>query len=126
MDALRADLKAKGLKSSLGYYDKDGRELGMWEWAKLFEDKEYARVAETTIKGEWWVSTVWLGLDHNFSPRADAPPVIFETMVFARPRTKENAGRDYYCERYETLEQARVGHLRVVSALEAGVTPENL
>lgn len=45
------------------------------------------------------VSTVFLGLDHNFS--GEGPPVLFETMVFP--------DQDI-CVRYRTFEEAVKGH----------------
>jgi hypothetical protein len=52
------------------------------KWALLFETaKEERNVAQTkTLYGER-LSTVWLGLDHNFS--RVGPPLIYETMLFA-------------------------------------------
>ena len=61
------------------YFDRQGKPLAMMDWARKFEDREYATVAQHWVRG-WMVSTVWLGLDHNFS--MSGPPIIFETMVF--------------------------------------------
>lgn len=47
------------------------------EWARWFEDAD-RRVFETHV-GPYWVSTVFLGLDHSFG---HGPPVLFETMIF--------------------------------------------
>jgi hypothetical protein len=47
-------------------------------WAKWFE-KDCRKVARTKI-GASTVSTVFLGLDHNFS--GEGRPVLWETMVF--------------------------------------------
>lgn len=60
------------------YFDKDGSPLGLWEWARKFEDVEYRRVGLDEREGIE-VSTVWLGLNHSF---LDGPLLIFETMVF--------------------------------------------
>lgn len=54
------------------------------------------------------VSTVFLGLDHSFSMRSG--PILFETMVF-HPDT---GGREYYCDRYSTWEEAEAGHREVI------------
>ncbi len=77
------------------------------EWAKLIEDSEYKRVAETTLPDGKWVSTVWLGLDHSFG---GDKPLIFETMVFSR-KDDEN---DLDYQRYSTLEEAQKGHEEIV------------
>lgn len=58
------------------------REVGMWEWAQFFEgDFDLRRVARTQIKDGPEVSTVFLGLDHNFAGLG-ANPFLYETMVF--------------------------------------------
>ena len=51
------------------------------------------------------VSTVFLGLDHNFG--WDGPPVLFETMVFGGEHDREQ-------ERYCTWDEAEAGHKRYV------------
>lgn len=52
------------------------------KWAMLFEERGPHRIVgqTKTLYGEK-LSTVWLGLDHNFFP--SGPPLIFETMLFA-------------------------------------------
>lgn len=47
-------------------------------WAKWFETAE-RQVAKEQV-GDSTISTVFLGLDHNFSGRG--APVLWETMVF--------------------------------------------
>jgi hypothetical protein len=94
------------------YYDKHGLPVEMLAWASLFGDMEYRRVGSTEV-GEYWVSTVWLGIDHSWG-FGDAP-LIFETMVF-----KRDAGfMDEYMDRYSTEAQAFEGHLNVVGMLAA-------
>ena len=66
------------------------------------------------ISDEITVSTVWLGLDHNFMP--GSPPAIFETMVFG-------GKHDMWQDRYATKEAALAGHERVVAALQNGESP---
>lgn len=64
-----------------GVYDRQGKPLTMDEWAKQMGAKtDLRRVARSTLTDGKVVSTVWLGLDHNFS--RSGPPLIFETMVF--------------------------------------------
>lgn len=67
--------------------------------------KEHHKVARET-HGDADVSTVFLGLDHQFD---DGPPLLFETMIFG-------GKHDDYCERYATIEEARDGH-RVACAV---------
>jgi hypothetical protein len=94
------------------YYDLDGNPMTLMEWAELMEaDPERRRVGRTAVRG-YLVSTVWLGMNHNYHP--DAPPHIFETMVF--PLT--DFGDEVYCKRYSMREQAEAGHESVVRAIE--------
>src|SRR5216684_6969799 len=48
-------------------------------WVRWVEGAD-RRVAITHLPGEVWVSTVFLGLDHNFGLKGDA--LVFETMIF--------------------------------------------
>jgi hypothetical protein len=50
------------------------------------------------------VSTVFLGLDHNFS--GAGPPVLYETMVFG-------GDLDHFQQRYPTRGEAAEGHRQV-------------
>lgn len=88
------------------YYSRDGSPMTVTEWAARYEDAESKRVALTKV-GDVEVSTVWLGLNHNYG---EGPPLIFETIVFG--------GHDEVCERYATEEEALAGHARVVAELE--------
>jgi hypothetical protein len=61
--------------------DDDGNprpEPNLIKWAMWFEKTDRS-VAQTKI-GEAVVSTVFLGVDHNFNPTG--PPILWETMVF--------------------------------------------
>lgn len=55
------------------------------------------------------VSTVFLGIDHNFS--GSGPPLLFETMAFS---TVDNDALNMVFERYTTWRQAEAGHARWV------------
>ena len=73
-------------------------------WAQFFENMDNRRVAETWVtlvdKDDVHVSTVFLGLDHNYGP---GPPLLFETMVFGGPMNDERY-------RYATWDEAAAGH----------------
>lgn len=88
------------------HYDRDGKELELMEWAALLENREYKKVEQTTLQNGKVVSTVWLGLDHQFG---DGPPLIFETMVFAH----KGSWSEEDCERYTTEQEAKAGHKRM-------------
>lgn len=89
------------------YYDRQGNPLTMLEWATRFETRTDKRVAETTLPNGRWVSTVWLGLNHNHA--RTGPPLIFETMVFP----KEGEYGELDCDRYSTEAEALAGHARM-------------
>lgn len=94
----------------MSYFDREGKPLTTKEWGKLFEDKDYQRIALTTV-GDKTVSTVWLGLNHA----CDGSGLqIFETMVFAK-----DSWLDEECWRYATEAEAIVGHHRMVMAVAA-------
>ena len=113
------------------YYDPDGKPMDLMEWAAFMDAKHTARCAAPNgesrpeddptrigsdhLDGDVWVSTVWLGLDHNLY--RGGPPLIFETMIFGGDHNEEQW-------RYSTKEQAKTGHDRVVAALRAGKDPD--
>ncbi len=66
-------------------------------WGLEFEKNRSVRFDE--IDGVS-ISTVFLGMDHSFG---GGTPLLFETMVFG-------GEHDGYTLRYETMEQAIVGH----------------
>ena len=104
------------------YYDSDGQPMEMMAWAKA-QTPEHKRVAEDTIEvagKSYWVSTVWLGLDHSFG--LGGPPLIFETMAFCGPKPgKDSRLGPCVCDadgcelmdRYATKEEALAGHQEI-------------
>jgi hypothetical protein len=81
----------------------------LMEWAMWFEanDRDIAKT-ETELH---LISTVFLGLDHNFFGRG--PPVLFETMVFTRAGNGGVAFPDD-CFRYCSWDDADAGHRAAV------------
>lgn len=75
------------------------------EWAKKFEILN-RKVAMTEI-GHLVVSTVFLGLDHNY---VGGPPLLFETMVYDNLQNEWLPDQ----ERYSTWEEAEKGHEAMV------------
>jgi hypothetical protein len=87
---------------------------GLSAWAKWIEEVSNGKkkfeeggriVAQTEVEVEGkkvFVSTVFLGINHNFSAGRQ-PPVLFETMIFG-------GKHDEYQERYKTVEEAKKGH----------------
>ena len=83
------------------------------EWGRWFETAE-RHVALDTV-GQYWISTVFLGLDHNFIHQG--PPILFETMVFDRNKQEEGE----YTRRYSTWDEAEAGHANTVRAIRAKI-----
>ena len=104
------------------FYNKKGEPLSMMAWARLLGDREYATVAYDEIGVAVKVSTVWLGLDHNWG---GGRPLIFETMAFTfrdEPYVMPS-GDEYWWEgveqyRYHTLEEALAGHAEILSMVQ--------
>lgn len=87
-----------------------------------FDEFDYSREEERVelLPGKWlpkWkhsgyvVSTVFLGLDHNYSD--EGPPILFETMIFCGDKTLHE-----YQERYATWKEAEVGHQLAVGLVK--------
>lgn len=84
----------------------------LMEWSCWHENPADRIVAKTFI-GTLEVSTVFLGLDHNFArylPDGDKTPILFETMIFGIDED------DTYQTRCATWEEAEEMH-RVAVAL---------
>lgn len=79
----------------------------LFVWARWFETAD-RHVANTDL-GDVRISTVFLGLDHNFGP--SSPPLLFETLIFGGPE-------DGYCERHATWTDAEAGHKKAVEIAE--------
>ena len=77
------------------------------EWGRWFESTE-RHVAETHVAG-YWVSTVFLGLDHGWN---HGRPVLFETMTFGPD------GGEFDCARYTTWADAEQGHRMTVAQIK--------
>jgi hypothetical protein len=73
-------------------------------WARWFEAAN--RHMAHDVIGAVRISTVFLGLDHNFNPHG--PPILFETMIFG-------GTHDQYQDRYATKAEALAGHARAVN-----------
>lgn len=101
------------------WYDKSGTPMTMKQAASVFKDPVYKRVGSDTVTcagRSWWVSTVWLGIDHGWG---DGPPVIFETMIFAQQSLTDpdEDQREQETTRYTTLADAEAGHAKTVRDL---------
>ena len=84
------------------HYILNGHEVvpvDLLTWARFFANFEHRVVAKTTVGGAM-ISTVFLGLDHNYG---GGRPHIFETMVFGGPLDEDQM-------RYSTWDEAQRGH----------------
>ena len=86
------------------YYnlDDNGQPVptNIMEWA--FQEGDW-RVGQW-FAGDIQVSTVFLGLDHQWG---DGPPILWETMVFGGELDQEQ-------ERYHTREETQAGHRAMI------------
>jgi hypothetical protein len=92
------------------HYILKGREavpVDMMTWARWFEKGN--RVLKRETIGNADVSTVFLGLNHQFG---DGPPMIFETMVFGGELDQEQ-------DRCSTYDEAERMHERMVDKVKA-------
>jgi len=74
------------------------------------------RIVDQTTVGDYLVSTVFLGIDHNFGRGL---PILFETMVF------NNKHNELYCDRYHTKQEAVEGHKKIVGMVTRGEIQED-
>ena len=82
-------------------------EADLIEWARGLGRKDW-RVGYDKIAPGISVSTIFLGLDHNF--RMHGPPLLFETMVFT-----DYGGEEMW--RWSTWDEAAAAHQRIVTDL---------
>lgn len=78
--------------------------VDMMTWVRSF-DRKNRQVDRTELPNGYLVSTVFLGLDHNWGP---GPPLIFETMTFP-----ECPDGEQIQDRYSTRDEAKAGHADV-------------
>lgn len=121
-DFLNRDLYDKYLKRHHTHYRRNGTpypegDEGLFEWAHDFHDLTYKVVRQETLPNGIWISTVWLGIDHNFA--LDGPPLIFETMAWSA-----NGDALDFQERYATEDDAIIGHLQAIDLFKNGVPEE--
>jgi hypothetical protein len=74
-------------------------------WALWFEHAHLRRAAFTRVAPHLSVSTIFLGIDHNFLETG--PPILWETMVFYNGKSNE-------MRRYASRSAAMAGHQAMV------------
>lgn len=96
---------------------EDGRtpiRASVLEWGNWFEKQDQRRVAADELPGDIRVSTVFLGLNHNWG---EGPPLLWETMIFG-------GEHDQYQDRYSTYDDAVAGHAKAVRIAKGEEQPE--
>lgn len=78
------------------------------EWAKWF-DRAYRHIGYDNI-GDASVSTVFLGLNHNYF---GGKPLLYETMILG-------GKHDKYQEQYSTKQEAMAGHQKAIELVKGG------
>ena len=93
------------------YYSVHGKEITMEQWAIAYEYGPHTVRYDKV--GDFIVSTVWLGLDHNYI--GGGKPIVFETMVFKAKgkSTYIQSGTSFEERRWSTLTEAIAGHLKM-------------
>jgi hypothetical protein len=89
----------------------DSTDITRWWPSQRSREHDPWRVAGTEFPDGRYLSTVFLGIDHQY---LDGPPLLFETMLFDDPRGDEQQWR------WSTWDEAEAGHAAVVAELEGG------
>jgi len=94
------------------HYILEGKEIKKVDfhtWSEWFENNENRRVKLTKHPSGWFVSTVFLGIDHSFG--IGDKDLVFETMAF---------GTNSYSEtrRWSTYTEAVRGHDDLVKEIK--------
>ncbi len=95
----------------------------MAEWGKWMEKFGKNRIIrQTLLKNNCWVSTVFLGVDYNWTGKGE--PIVFETMVFDKnvihqyalgdEKPRDDIGEELYQTRYTSYDKALRGHKQAV------------
>lgn len=96
------------MDNQLYVLDKNGEpkeETDLLKWGKWMEIGN--RIVKQEYIGDYFVSTVFLGLNHNFEV---GEPLLFETKVFNTKDYSRHLGQ----ERYATKKEALEGHKLLV------------
>jgi hypothetical protein len=78
--------------------DKKPVQVERMQWVDSFDEDRHVRLSKF---GKTLVSTVFLGLDHNYEDNGE--PILFETMIFG-------GKHDQYQTRCSTWDEAIIQH----------------
>lgn len=110
--------------------DGDVMECDFLTWARWLEkNRSHRIIAQEKLEGGYFLSTVFLGLNHQYAPAAKA--LWFETMLFSPPTGQKSIitgkehslGNECFCQRYATLAEALAGHEQAKKEFSAKVRP---
>lgn len=90
-------------------------EPDLLKWAQWMKDND--RRVDRTQVGPYDVSTVFLGVDHNWMRKG--PPILFETLVFSADKSI-----DMEMDRCSTWIEAEEMHARMVKLMQEKVTSD--
>lgn len=113
LDEAKADMR----QPLMYILDADGNPVPVEdadEWSLWYGTAD--RVVAQTQIGKFGVSTVFLGIDHNFY---GGPPLVFETAVFHDLGDDVDFGFADIKRRYSTRAEALAGHQQICDQIEA-------
>lgn len=84
--------------------DHEPVQCTLMEWGEWFGKSPDYIIEQTNVDGVK-VSTVFLGIDHNFA--FSGPPILFETMIFG-------GEHDQYQDRCATYTEAKKMHTKAL------------
>ena len=99
----------------MDYYilvDKIPVKVAIKTWAEWMKKRENVIVKKTMIEGNE-VSTVFLGLDHNFFRDEGSEPLLFETMIFGQ--IEDETEYQIRCSTWEEAEKQHEEAIRWVN-----------
>ena len=88
------------------YYGRNGEPISLETYLSRLKFNFYRTIRQEYASNGVWVSTVWLGFNHN---PGSSKLTIFETMDY-----DDNTGTHSNCQRYSTEQEALDGHIKRV------------
>lgn len=100
-------------------------EPNLFKWAEWFEEahKKEKTLIKRTIIENIRISSIFLGLDHDFARVArplpeNYQPLIFETMIFDDNKKSKIEDLNNFQERYRTIEETIKRHNELVETVK--------
>jgi len=103
------------------YILQDGKPMPIrdsFAWANWMEKHRFTE----TVQHDWhcgvMISTVFLGLDHNYGP--NGMPILWETILFARTRKSRQCFNQTFQCRYTSQQDADNMHQHIIKLFKSG------